>query len=95
MLPTTGKIFLLLLIAVTSYAFFQRARFLVRLLKLGKEENRFDRPWARLRYALGQVLLQRCVIKNVTRKDLSGLGHMLIFYGFCLFVLSYIFHITE
>lgn len=95
MLPTTGKIFLLLLIGVTSYAFFQRARFLIRLLKLGKEENRFDRPWARLRYALGQVLLQRCVLKNVTKNDLSGLGHMLIFYGFCLFVLSYIFHITE
>ena len=95
MLPITGKIFLLLLIGVTSYLFFQRARFLVRLLKLGKEENRFDRPWARLRYALGQVLLQRCVLKNVTKNDLSGLGHMLIFYGFCLFVLSYIFHITE
>ncbi|MBW1779133.1 MAG: (Fe-S)-binding protein [Deltaproteobacteria bacterium] len=95
MLPTSGKIFLLLLIAVTAYAFVQRARLLIRLLKLGKEEDRFDNPWARLRYAMGQVLLQRCVLKNVTRKDRSGLGHMLIFYGFCLFVISYGFHITE
>ncbi|MBW2605975.1 MAG: hypothetical protein JRE28_16985, partial [Deltaproteobacteria bacterium] len=95
MLPITGKIFLLLLIGVCSYLFVQRARFLISLLKLGKEEDRFDRPWARLRYALGQVLPQRCVLKNVTKKDRSGLGHMLIFYGFCLFVISYGFHITE
>ncbi len=95
MLPTSGKIILLVLIGVATYAFVPRARFLIRLLKLGKEEDRFDRPWARLRYALGQVLLQRCVLKNVTRKDRSGLGHMLIFYGFCLFVISYGFHIAE
>ena len=95
MLPITGKIFLLLLIGVTSYLFVQRARFLISLLKLGKEEDRFDRPWARLRYALGQVLFQRCVLKNVTKKDRSGLGHMLIFYGFCVFVISYGFHIAE
>ena len=95
MLPTSGKIFLLLLIGVTSYLFVQRARFLISLLKLGKEENRFDRPWSRLRYAVGQVLLQRCVLKNVTKRDRSGLGHAFIFYGFCLFVISYGFHITE
>ena len=95
MLPATGKIFLLLLIGVTSYLFVQRAGFLISLLKLGKKEDRFDRPWARLGYALGQVLLQRCVLKNVTKKDWSGLGHMFIFYGFCLFVISYGFHIAE
>jgi len=95
MLPATGKIFLLLLIGVTSYLFVQRAGFLISLLKLGKKEDRFDRPWARLGYALGQVLLQRCVLKNVTEKDWSGLGHMFIFYGFCLFVISYGFHIAE
>jgi Fe-S oxidoreductase len=95
MLPISGKIVLLLIIVVTAYFFVPRARFLVSLLKLGKEEDRFDRPWARLRYALGQVLLQRCVLKNVTRTDRSGLGHMLIFYGFCLFAISYGFHIAE
>lgn len=83
------------MIGVTSYLFVQRAGFLISLLKLGKKEDRFDRPWARLGYALGQVLLQRCVLKNVTKKDWSGLGHMFIFYGFCLFVISYGFHIAE
>lgn len=95
MLPNSGKIVLLFIIVLAAVAFVQRARFLVCLLKLGKEEDRFDRPWARLRYALGQVLTQRCVLKNVTREDRSGLGHMLIFYGFCLFVISYGFHIAE
>jgi Fe-S oxidoreductase len=95
MLPNSGKIVLLFIIVLAAVAFVQRARFLICLLKLGKEEDRFDRPWARLRYALGQVLTQRCVLKNVTREDRSGLGHMLIFYGFCLFVVSYGFHIAE
>jgi len=95
MLPISGKIVLILIIVVSTYIFVQRARFLICLLKLGKKDDRFDRPWARVRYALGQVLTQRCVLKNVTRKDRSGLGHMLIFYGFCLFVISYGFHIAE
>ena len=95
MLPIYGKILLLLLLAGTFYAFGCRARYLVRVLKLGKDEDRFERPWARLKYALGRVLLQRCVLKNVTKTDRSGLGHMLIFYGFCLFVISYGFHIAE
>jgi len=95
MLPVSGKIALLLMIVVTVYLFVPRARFLINLLKLGKEEDRFDRPGERLKYALGQVLLQRCVLKNVTRTDRSGLGHMLIFYGFCFFVISYGFHIAE
>jgi Fe-S oxidoreductase len=95
MLPIYGKFFLLLLLAGTFYAFIRRAGYLIRVLKLGKDENRFDRPWARFKYALGRVLLQRCVLKNVTKTDRSGLGHSLIFYGFCLFVISYAFHIAE
>ncbi len=95
MLPIGGKAFLLLLIGVTAYVFAKRAKFLIDLVTLGKYEERFDHPAARLKRVLGQVLLQRCVLKNVTQKDRSGLGHMLLFYGFCLFVISYAFHIGE
>ena len=95
MLPIAGKIFFLCLLTVVSYFFIQRARFLVSLLKLGKPEDRFDHSWQRLRYVLGQVLFQRCVLKNVRKGDLSGLGHVLIFYGFSLFVISYCFHMAE
>jgi Fe-S oxidoreductase len=94
-LPIYGKILLLLLLAVTVYAFCHRAGYLVSVLRLGKSEDRFDRPWERLKYVLGRVLLQRCVLKNVTRTDRSGLGHASIFYGFCLFVIAYAFHIAE
>ncbi len=95
MLPLEGKILLLVLMIAVVYFFTQRANYLISLLKLGKAENRFDRPGQRLKFALGQMLLQRCVLKNVKKNDLAGVGHMLIFYGFSLFVISYGFHIAE
>jgi len=95
MLPIAGKIFLLLLIGITAYFFTKRAQYLISLLKLGKPEDRSDNPGERWRFTLGQVLTQTCALKNVTRKDLSGIGHMLLFYGFSFFVVSYGFHIAE
>lgn len=80
---------------VTLSLFALRAKFLISLLRLGKDEDRFDRPFSRMRYFLGHVLFQRCVSKNVTKKDWSGFGHMLIFYGFCAFAISYCFHLAE
>ena len=95
MLPVSGKIFLLLLIAVTLFFFTRRTLFLIRLLGLGKAENRFDHWGERLRYTLSQVLAERCSLKNVCKKDYAGIGHLLLFYGFLLFLISYVFHIAE
>jgi Fe-S oxidoreductase len=95
MLPFGGKIFLLLLIGVTLYLFGRRARFLIRLLKLGKSENRSDHLGKRLRATLGQVLAERCTLKNVSKGDYAGVGHLLLFYGFSLFLISYVFDIAE
>lgn len=95
MLPMGGKIFLLLLISVTLYIFSRRAHFLIRLLKLGKPENRSDHWGKRLKYTLGQVLAERCTLKNVSKGDYAGIGHLLLFYGFSLFLISYVFHIAE
>ena len=95
MLPMGGKIFLLLLIGVTLYLFSRRAHFLIRLLKLGKPENRSDHLGKRLKYTLGQVLAERCTLKNVSKGDYAGIGHMLLFYGFSLFLISYVFHMAE
>jgi hypothetical protein len=95
MLPFSGKIFLLLLIGVTLYIFSRRAHFLIRLLKLGKPENRSDYLGKRLKYTLGQVLAERCTLKNVSKGDYAGIGHLLLFYGFSLFLISYVFHIAE
>ena len=95
MLPIGGKIIFLLLIIGTLYFFSRRAYYLIKLLKLGKPENRFDHLGKRLRYALGQVLTERCTLKNVSKGDYAGIGHLLLFYGFSLFLISYIFHIAE
>ena len=95
MLPFGGKIFLLLLIGVTLYIFGRRVHFLIRLLKLGKPENRSDHLGKRLKYTLVQVLAERCTLKNVSKGDYAGIGHLLLFYGFSLFLISYVFHIAE
>ena len=95
MLPFSGKIFLLLLIGVTLYIFGRRAHFLIRLLKLGKPENRSDHLGKRLKSTLSQVLAERCTLKNVSKGDYAGIGHLLLFYGFSLFLISYVFHIAE
>jgi Fe-S oxidoreductase len=95
MLPVGGKIFLLLLISVTLYIFGRRTRFLIRLLKLGKPEDRFDHLGERLKYTLGQVFAGSCTLKNVSKGDYAGIGHLLLLYGFSFFLISYVFHIAE
>lgn len=95
MLPLGGKIILLLLILITLFFFSRRAYFLIRLLQLGRPEKRFNHWGKRLRYALGQVFGGKCTLKNVTRGDYAGFGHLLLFYGFSLFLISYLFHIAE
>ncbi len=95
MLPFGGKVFLLLLIGLTIFLFGRRVRFLTRLIGLGKPENRFEHVGKRLKYTLGQVLAERCTLKNVSRGDYAGIGHLLLFYGFSLFLISYLFHIAE
>ncbi len=95
MLPILGKLVLLVLIGVTAYFFIKRGKFLISLLKVGQPEDRSDQPKERLRFTLKTVLAQRCVLDNVTGKDRAGVGHMLLFYGFSLFVISYGFHIAE
>ena len=95
MLPILGKLVLLVAVGVTAYFFTQRAKFLIGLLKVGKPEDRSDNPNERLKFTLKTVLAQRCVLDNVTGKDRAGIGHMLLFYGFSTFVISYGFHIAE
>lgn len=95
MLPVSGKIFLLLLIGITLYFFSRRTLFLIQLLGLGKVENRCDHWGERLKYTLSQVLAERCSLKNVCKGDYAGVGHLLLFYGFLLFLISYVFHIAE
>jgi len=81
------------LFAIAFGLFAQRAYFLFRLMRLGKKENRFDRIGQRIKTMLVEVVPQWCTLKTVTRKDLAGIGHALLFWCFSLFFISYIIFI--
>ncbi|MBP1731738.1 MAG: hypothetical protein H6Q55_2167 [Deltaproteobacteria bacterium] len=88
-----GYVIFWVLFVVAVGLFAQRAYFLFRLLRLGKPENRFDRIGERIKTMLVEVVPQWCSLKTVTGKDLSGIGHALLFWGFSLFLISYIIFI--
>jgi Fe-S oxidoreductase len=76
---------------IIAFGFFaQRLYVLFRLMNLGKRENRFDRIAQRISNMLFEVIPQWCNLRSVTRKDLAGLGHALLFWGFSFFLISYI-----
>jgi len=81
------------LFAIAAVLFAQRLYFLFRLMRLGKAENRFDNLGQRIKAMLVEVIPQWCNLKTVTRKDIAGIGHALLFWGFSLFLISYIIFI--
>ena len=88
-----GYVIFWVLFAVVFGLFAQRLFFLFRLMRLGKHENRFDRMGHRIKTMLVEVVPQWCNLKSITRKDLAGIGHALLFWGFSLFLISYIIFI--
>jgi Fe-S oxidoreductase len=79
--PTQGLVLLLLALIVVGFGgFFWRASLLYRLLRLGRNEDRSDRPLRRLRDEIVIYLGQRKLLKRPYY--LRGLGHALIFWGF-------------
>jgi Fe-S oxidoreductase len=87
-IPGYAIFWVLFVIAFGLFA--QRLYVLFRLMSLGKQENRFDRIGQRIKNMLFEVIPQWCNLKSVTRKDLSGIGHALLFWGFSFFLISYI-----
>ncbi len=83
-------IFALVLIAAISFFAYSAVR-LVRLLRLGKPDARFDRVGARvgnvLRVAFGQTKL--------LREPLAGLMHFFIFWGFVILLTAVLEAIVE
>jgi Fe-S oxidoreductase len=69
--------------------FAQRAHLLWRLLHLGQNENRFNSIVYRIISMLAITFSQWCSLKSVTHKDLAGIGHALMFWGFGLFAIGY------
>jgi len=88
-----GYVIFWVLFVIAFGLFSQRFYFLFRLMRLGKQENRFDRIGERIKSMLVEVVPQWCTLKNVTRKDWAGIGHALFFWCFALFFMSYIIFI--
>ncbi|MDP9265369.1 MAG: hypothetical protein M3O91_04515, partial [Chloroflexota bacterium] len=80
--PTQGiwAIVLLVLALAAAGAFGYRVWVLYRLLRLGRDEQRIDHPWQRLRDEIVVYLGQRKLLKRPYY--LRGIGHALIFWGF-------------
>ena len=82
-----------ILFAIAFGLFAQRVYFLFRLLRLGRREERSQNLGHRIKTMLVEVFPQWCNLKTVTRQDLAGIGHSLLFWGFGLFLISYIIFI--
>jgi len=85
----SGYIIFWLLFVVALGLFIQRASLLLRLLKLGRPENRFDRMGYRFTSMLTIGFTQSSNLKSLTLKDPAALGHAIMFWGLIIFGVSY------
>ncbi|MCZ6867154.1 MAG: (Fe-S)-binding protein [Chloroflexi bacterium] len=81
---------LIVTLGLSGYLFYHRV---IKLVLLGRSENRFDQPWRRLQSFFLVFLGQRKVLQRVSLLDKAGVGHVLIFFGFLSFLLSYVIFI--
>ena len=72
-------------IVVSSY----RMRQLLQYLSIGKKDEKLTHIAKRVAFTLVHVVGQWCGFKNVSRKDRAAIGHVLIVWGFFVFVLYY------
>lgn len=92
MIPLERVIFWVLF-AIALGIFSYRIYFLSRLLRLGREERAFNHLRERTKTVLLHVLPQWCSLKTVSSKDLAGIGHLFLFWGFILFLVNYLIYI--
>ena len=88
-----GYLIFWVLFAIAFSFFAHRVYFLFCLMRLGQGESRFDSLGRRIKSMLVEVFPQWCSLKSVTRQDLAGIGHSLMFWGFSLFLIGYIIFI--
>jgi len=81
------------LFAIAFGLFAYRGYQLFSLIGLGGYENRFDHLGRRLMVMIGLVFPQVCSLRSVSKKDIAGIGHAFIFWGFLLFLLSYLIYV--
>ncbi len=91
--PTWAALYPLSL-AAFGVAGFLLYRRVFRLVLLGRPVRRFDQPLRRIIGAIPLIFGQRKVLQRVSlRRDLAGLAHFFIFWGFLSFTASYVIFI--
>jgi Fe-S oxidoreductase len=88
-----GYVVFWVLFAIALVLFIQRVYLLIRLLKLGKPENRFDRLLFRFSSMAATTFTQWCGIRSINQKDWAGIGHAFMFWGLVLFLAGYVIFI--
>lgn len=92
-LGVTGYVLFWGLTGLAAGVFSYRLYQLFRYLSLGRKDERFGQLFRRAVTAIGHLIAQQCQFKNLTRKDRAGVGHMLMVWGFLLFITYYFFFI--
>jgi Fe-S oxidoreductase len=88
-----GYVIFWLLFVIALGLFIQRVCLLIRLLRLGRPENRFDRLAYRFLNMLAVAFTQWSNLKTLTLKDPAAIGHALMFWGLGLFLIAYLIFI--
>src|SRR5437763_16623223 len=79
-----GHIIFIALLCATMVLVAVRTKRLLAFLRLGAPDNRFDRPWSRLKTVAINVLGRRRLLYD----PLAGTVPLLIFYGFIIITLG-------
>jgi Fe-S oxidoreductase len=80
-----GAVWLAILLALATALFVRRMIQLVRILTLGRKEDRFHHLGLRAATFLREVLFQRRMLKG---EAIINWAHPLVFWGFCTFVIA-------
>jgi Fe-S oxidoreductase/nitrate reductase gamma subunit len=80
-----------IVLIIAFLIFFSSVRKLYKSLKLGKPENRFDKPGERLK----NVLIVAIAQSKLLREPVAGIMHAFIFWGFCVLLIVVIESIIQ
>jgi Fe-S oxidoreductase len=89
-MTTKSVIFVIVLLCAFGFFAFSVRR-LIRYLKIGQPDDRFDKPWARLKKTLAVAIAQ----SKILREPLAGSMHALIFWGFIVLLAAVLESIGE
>ncbi len=81
------------LLILTVYGFFSPLYLRYKLLKLGKPENRFDKPFKRIKDAFVSFFFLNCSLKK--ERVFTGIMHFFFLYGSLTFDTVSISHVLE